>query len=60
MSERIHISTKTVAKVVQKFKNSGMLRPNLRSGRLSLLKREARHVQQCVTKDRRRSASSLA
>ena len=59
--ERIHISFNTVAKMLQKFKNTGVVRPNSRSGRPSLLtKRDARYILQCVTNDRRRSASSFA
>ena len=61
ISERIHICVNTVAFIVQKFKNTGVVRSDSRSGRPSLMmKRDARHIQQCLTKDRHRSASSLA
>lgn len=61
ISERIHISVNTIAKIVQKFKSTSVVRAKPRSGRLpQLTERDVRHIEQCVRKDRRRSASLLA
>jgi hypothetical protein len=53
ISKRIHIS-------VKKFKSTEFVRAKPRSGRpLLLTERDVRHIEQCIRKDRRRSASSL-
>lgn len=61
ISGRLQISVNTVAKIVQKFKNTGGVKVKPRQGRpLLLTERDVRHIRKCVTKERSRSASSIA